>query len=149
MSGAGTKVTSIGSVTIAERNGKIVSLTVGTGYYSPVDGVVAAAFDQLEEYLDGKRETFDLDFVLKGTDFQMDVWSALMKVPYGETVSYSELASLSGHPGASRAVGNAVGRNPIPVFVPCHRAIRNDGRIGGYSLGTDIKGKLLKIEGIL
>lgn len=79
---------------------------------------------------------------LNGTDFQKDVWRALIKIPSGKTVSYKELSIMSGHPNAIRAVANAVGKNPLPPFIPCHRVIRSDGKIGGYSALGGIKRKL-------
>ena len=141
--------TTIGRVSVSERGGKVVSLKVGGSHGGCGSGITDEAFVQLSEYLDGKREVFDLDLELNGTDFQKDVWNALMRIPYGKTVSYSDVAIASGHPGAVRAVGNAVGRNPIPVIIPCHRVIRADGHIGGYALGTELKIRLLKLEGAL
>ncbi len=141
--------TTIGRVSVSERGGKVVSLKVGGSYGGCGSGITDEVFVQLSEYLDGKREVFDLDLELDGTDFQKDVWNALMRIPYGKTVSYSDVAIASGHPRAVRAVGNAVGRNPIPVIIPCHRVIRADGSIGGYALGTELKIRLLKLEGAL
>ncbi len=141
--------TTIGRVSVSERGGKVVSLKVGGSYGGCGSGITDEAFVQLSEYLDGKREVFDLDLEPDGTDFQKDVWNALMRIPYGKTVSYSDVAIASGHPRAVRAVGNAVGRNPIPVIIPCHRVIRADGSIGGYALGTELKTRLLKLEGAL
>ena len=141
--------TTIGRVSVSERGGKVVSLKVDGSYGGCGSGITDEAFVQLSEYLDGKREVFDLDLEPDGTDFQKDVWNALMRIPYGKTVSYSDVAIASGHPGAVRAVGNAVGRNPIPVIIPCHRVIRADGHIGGYALGTELKIRLLKLEGAL
>ena len=87
---------------------------------------------------------------LDGTKFQKDVWKAILKIPKGKTISYKELAILSGHQKAIRAVANAVGANPLPVIIPCHRVIRKDGTIGGYSGigGIKTKIKLLKQEKI-
>lgn len=88
---------------------------------------------------------------LPGTDFQRDVWRALTRIPRGETRTYTELAAMAGHPTAVRAVANAVGRNPMPPVIPCHRVIRSDGGIGGYSAfgGVDAKRELLKSEGVV
>ncbi|MDR2412732.1 MAG: methylated-DNA--[protein]-cysteine S-methyltransferase [Rickettsiales bacterium] len=85
---------------------------------------------------------------LSGTDFQKDVWRALMEIPRGQTVSYKRLAEMAGHSKAVRAVANAVGRNPMPPVIPCHRVIRSDGGIGGYSApgGIAVKKKLLAME---
>jgi len=106
---------------------------------------------QLSEYLAGKRKKFDLkiDFKkLPGTPFQKRVWKELIKIPYGTVISYKELARRVGKPKAYRAVGNANGKNPIPVIIPCHRVIAADGSLGGYSSGLHIKKKLLKLEGM-
>ncbi len=138
--------TPIGRVSITREGKKIISLRIGASG----DGCrFDDAFLQLNEYLRGVRKDFDLELELHGTRFQKDVWNALMKIPYGTTVSYSDVAIASGHPGAVRAVGNAVGKNPIPVIIPCHRVIRSDGSIGGYALGIELKKKLLKLEGAL
>ncbi|MBI5639092.1 MAG: methylated-DNA--[protein]-cysteine S-methyltransferase [Nitrospirae bacterium] len=102
---------------------------------------------ELMEYLEGHRLEFTCKTIfIEGTEFERGVWEALREIPYGETRSYKWLAERTGHPHASRAVGNALGKNPIPIIFPCHRVIESDGSIGGYSLGIDIKGRLLKIE---
>lgn len=106
----------------------------------------AEAARQLREYFDGERRTFDLPLAMRGTDFQRTVWSALCDIPYGETVSYGELAERIGRPGASRAVGLANGRNPISIIVPCHRVIGADGSLTGYGGGIDRKRHLLAFE---
>jgi len=105
--------------------------------------------NQLEEYFEGERQGFNipLDFVI-GTSFQHQVWLNLMDIPFGETRSYKWLASQTGRPQAFRAVGNANGRNPIPVIVPCRRVISSSGALGGYSGGLDLKRELLAIEGV-
>jgi len=101
---------------------------------------------QLKEYFDGKRKEFSLPLHIEGTSFQKKVWNALEKIPYGETRSYEWVARKIGIPRASRAVGNAVGANPISIVIPCHRVIRKDGRLGGYGYGAAMKKKLLEIE---
>jgi len=85
--------------------------------------------------------------ILWGTPFERDVWRALQTIPYGQCVSYQWVAIQIGRPMATRAVGNAVGNNPIPIIIPCHRVIRKDGSLGGFSSGLSIKRALLKIEG--
>ena len=85
--------------------------------------------------------------LLPGTPFQKKVWIELTKIPYGKTISYLELASRIGRPKSVRAVANAVGANPLPIQIPCHRVIDSNGTIGGYSLGIKMKIKLLKLEG--
>ena len=104
---------------------------------------------QLDEYFAGKRKEFDLPLSLDGTDFQKKVWHELQQIPYGQAISYKELSSrVKGNPNASRAVGNANGKNPVAIIVPCHRVIAHDGSLGGYSLGLEMKKKLLKLEAI-
>lgn len=105
--------------------------------------------DQLLEYFEGKRKTFDkLDLLdPKGTDFQKSVWQALLKIPYGKTSSYKEIAKSLRKPRATQAVGTAVAKNPFLIIIPCHRVIKADGSLGGFAYGREIKRKLLKIEG--
>ncbi len=107
---------------------------------------LAAAAGQLAEYFAGQRTEFGLPLALNGTDFQRRVWAALRKIPYGETISYGELARGLGQPSASRAVGLANGRNPIPIIVPCHRVVGSDGSLTGYGGGLDRKRFLLALE---
>jgi methylated-DNA-[protein]-cysteine S-methyltransferase len=106
----------------------------------------AAAVAQLEEYFAGQRQVFDLPLAPEGTVFQRAVWQALTRIPYGETISYGELARRIGKPQASRAVGLANGANPLPIVVPCHRVIGADGSLTGFGGGLDIKRKLLALE---
>ena len=101
---------------------------------------------QLEEYFAGSRQDFDLPLVLAGTGFQERVWSRLLEIPYGQTVSYEELARRAGSPGGSRAVGRANGDNRIAIVVPCHRVIRANGDPGGYGGGLIRKRRLLDLE---
>ena len=102
---------------------------------------------ELREYFEKGRQAFTqkIDFA-KSTGFDRNVWLALKEVPYGETRTYKWLAEKLGNPAASRAVGQALSRNPIPILLPCHRIIESDGSIGGYSAGSDIKRRLLEIE---
>ncbi|HWF74151.1 MAG TPA: methylated-DNA--[protein]-cysteine S-methyltransferase [Solirubrobacteraceae bacterium] len=101
---------------------------------------------QLGEYFAGRRRHFDLTLAPTGNPFDLAVWDALLEIPYGETVSYGELAARIGHPGAPRAVGVANGRNPIAVIVPCHRVIGADGSLTGYGGGLERKRLLLDLE---
>lgn len=114
----------------------------------PESGPIRRAADAVQAFLDGKARSIDVPYRLDGTAFRKDVWNALAKVPYGTTISYGELAKASGHPGASRAVGSAMATNPIPLLIPCHRVIAADGSIGGFTGGTELKRKLLAIEGV-
>ena len=101
---------------------------------------------QLEEYFDGKRKEFDIPIKLLGTEFQKKVWNELLKIPYGETVSYKDIAINTGNPKACRAVGMANHNNPILIIVPCHRVINENKKLGGYALGLDLKRRLLELE---
>ena len=109
-------------------------------------GMLKNCFDQLKEYFEGKRKIFSLDLDLEGTDFQKKVWNELLKIPYGETISYLELSKRVGNVKAIRAVGNANGKNPVSVIVPCHRVIGTNGRLIGYGGGLWRKRWLLEFE---
>jgi methylated-DNA-[protein]-cysteine S-methyltransferase len=102
---------------------------------------------QLTEYFAGKRKTFDLELGMRGTEFQLAVWNELTRIPYGDTISYSDLARRIGRPAAIRAVGAANGANPVPVIVPCHRVIGANGSLTGYGGGIERKQWLLALEG--
>ncbi len=102
---------------------------------------------QLNEYFWGERKEFELPLAPKGTDFQQKAWKALMKIPYGKVWSYGEQAKYLKNPKASRAVGGANGKNPIPIIIPCHRVIGSSGKLTGYSGGMKMKVALLKLEG--
>ncbi len=102
---------------------------------------------QLAEYFSGKRRAFDFPLAPKGTEFQLAVWNALLEVPYGDTITYAELARRIDRPSAVRAVGAANGSNPIPVIIPCHRVIGSNGALTGYGGGIERKQWLLALEG--
>lgn len=104
---------------------------------------------QLRAYFDGTRRRFDLPLAPRGTAFQLRVWRELARIPYGQTISYGELARRVGNPSASRAVGAANGRNPLPIVVPCHRVIGAGGALTGFGGGLPIKAFLLRLEGAL
>jgi methylated-DNA-[protein]-cysteine S-methyltransferase len=110
---------------------------------------LSTAVAQLREYFSRLRREFDLPLDLRGTSFQQQVWAELRKVPYGQTVSYGELARRVGCPGAARAVGQAVGANPVPIIIPCHRVVGADGSLVGYGGGLEVKSALLRLEGAL
>ncbi len=111
---------------------------------SPPSGPVKR---ELAEYFGQKRTSFTCETAfLTGTSFEQEVWTCLREIPYGETRTYKWLAERVGKPDAFRAVGNALGKNPIPIIFPCHRIIESDGSLGGYSGGIDIKRRLLEIE---
>jgi methylated-DNA-[protein]-cysteine S-methyltransferase len=118
--------------------------------HAPAHAVLAKAVAQLADYFAGKRTTFDLPLDLQGgTPFQQSVWRALLAIPSGGTVSYGHLSREVGRPAAVRAVGAAVGRNPLSVVVPCHRVVGSDGSLTGYAGGLDRKTALLTLEGAL
>lgn len=103
-------------------------------------------FTQLEEYFLRKRKNFEVKLDLNGTEFQIKVWNKLLGIPYGETISYRDLANLVNNPKAVRAVGTANGQNPVPIIIPCHRVLRNNGNLGGYAFGIELKKELLNLE---
>lgn len=114
----------------------------------PCDPERTAEIDrQLAEYFAGTRQEFDLRLSPKGTEFQHQIWQMLVKIPFGETRSYGDLAKEIGNPGASRAVGRANATNPIPIVVPCHRVIGTNGSLTGFAGGMDAKEWLLDFEG--
>jgi methylated-DNA-[protein]-cysteine S-methyltransferase len=131
---------------------KLVSFGVGTRARSvdPEWRLDNSAFvevvHQLQAYFAGERKNFDLALILEGTDFQKRVWNALRKISYGETISYKQLAEMIGSPKAVRAVGAANGANPIPIIIPCHRVIGNDGSLTGFGGGLTLKKQLLELE---
>ena len=106
----------------------------------------AEVIRQLQAYFRGELEEFDVPLAMEGTEFQIRVWNALRTIPYGETISYAQLARRIGNPKAVRAVGLANGSNPIPIIVPCHRVIGSDGSLTGFGGGLSTKKKLLELE---
>lgn len=101
---------------------------------------------QFLEYFEGKRTVFDVPLDVSGTDFQMRVWKSLIDIPYGQTLSYAQIAKKIQNPMAYRAVGSSCGANPLPIIIPCHRVLSSDGSLGGYSGGLEIKRALLEHE---
>ncbi|MDH4068539.1 MAG: methylated-DNA--[protein]-cysteine S-methyltransferase [Dehalococcoidia bacterium] len=110
------------------------------------DDVLRETRRQLDEYLEGQRKGFDIPVSMVGTDFQKDVWNAVIRIPYGATSTYGQIARQIGSPRAVRAVGGACGANPISIIVPCHRVIGSDGELVGYGGGLSLKKWLLKME---
>lgn len=109
--------------------------------------VLQQASRELDEYFAGRRRQFDTPLAPAGTPFQRAVWSAIATVPYGETITYAELARRAGYPGSARAAGAATGRNPITIFIPCHRILDSRGALNGYAGGLERKRALLVLEG--
>lgn len=115
--------------------------------HNPNHEILAKAAAQITDYFNGKSVTFSVPLEVTGTEFQTRVWRALQQIPAGRTVSYAELAQDIGAPKAVRAVGTAVGRNPLCVVIPCHRVVTSSGALGGYVAGLERKEFLLKHEG--
>ena len=147
----------IGPLTIVARDGAICALYMDAQRHAPgpeafgppgetTDEPFTTAVAQLADYFAGRRTDFDLPLAPAGTTFQRKVWAGLLAIPYGQTVSYGELADRVGSPAASRAVGLANGKNPIAIVVPCHRVIGADGSLTGYGGGLDRKRFLLALE---
>jgi methylated-DNA-[protein]-cysteine S-methyltransferase len=143
--------TVIGVIGIAEKGNAVTDLYF-PGEKTPEDAVVSEteilkeAGKQLRAYLAGKLRNFTLPLAPSGTEFMLRVWKSLLAIPYGETRSYQEIAQSVGNKKASRAVGLANNRNPIPVFIPCHRVIGANGKLIGYGGGLDLKAYLLELE---
>lgn len=137
-------------VTIAERDGKIVRVSLGGNEIPEGENkqtrLLVQAAEQLDEYFTGKRKEFDLPLAAEGTLFQKRVWNALCTIPYGETRSYKDIAIQIGNAKACRAVGMANHNNPIGIIVPCHRVVGADGKLVGYAGGLDRKQLLLELE---
>jgi methylated-DNA-[protein]-cysteine S-methyltransferase len=143
--------TPVGPLSAVWEEGKLTTLWFG--HHPPTVTRLTPAQSQfgkeLAEYFNGSRRAFACLFSAQGTPFQRKVWTALLKIPYGETRTYSQIAKMVGRPSAQRAVGNAVGKNPLPVLIPCHRVVRSDGTLGGFSGGVGIKPLLLALEGVV
>jgi methylated-DNA-[protein]-cysteine S-methyltransferase len=127
------------------QDGKLAPIAIERSWEHAPDAF-AVAVEQLGEYFAGERDGFDLPLRARGTAFQESVWRELRRIPYGETISYGELAQRVGQPSASRAVGTANGRNPIAVIIPCHRVIGADGSLTGFGGGLVNKRLLLELE---
>ena len=109
--------------------------------------VIAKARRQLSDYFAGNLKTFSVELDWQGTPFQESVWEALTRIPFGDTVTYADIARAIGRPRSARPVGGAVGKNPLPIIVPCHRVIGSDQSLTGFTGGLDIKIQLLQLEG--
>jgi methylated-DNA-[protein]-cysteine S-methyltransferase len=148
--------TPIGSLILAATDKSIVALVwnrtglkrlgIKVGHENTHLPLFKEAGKQIREYFSGRRKVFDLPLDLAGTAFQKSVWQVLLKIPFGQTWSYQEVAMRIGNPKAVRAVGTANARNPVCIFVPCHRVVRLSGDLGGYAGGVDAKAFLLDLE---
>lgn len=146
--------TSFGKIRLCESGGFLVSLEFMDESASPSSNVkenpvLKKAFQELEEYFAGKLKKFTSHIKPEGTIFQKRVWTELLKIPYGKTASYKDIAINIGNSKAMRAVGLANNKNPLPIFIPCHRVIGANGKLVGYNGGMEIKQKLLQIEGAI
>jgi methylated-DNA-[protein]-cysteine S-methyltransferase len=139
-------LTPLGALTLSEEDGAIVALDWGKGRDQEETPGLREAADQLQDYFDNLRATFDLKLAPFGSPFRQKVWAALQAIPPGETRSYGELAASLGT--AARAIGGANGANPIPIIIPCHRVVGTGGALGGYSAGDGLATKryLLELE---
>lgn len=143
--------TKIGKIAIVENKEKITNIyTYDKISSQDIDVIetplIKEAAKQLEEYFCGKRKSFDFPIDPKGTDFQKKVWRELQNTPYGETLSYKDIAERIGNPKAARAIGMANNKNPILIIIPCHRIIGKNGKLVGYAAGLDMKVQLLEME---
>src|SRR5215472_12610068 len=136
----------VGPLTLVAAGGALVGLYMTEQRHRPPREEFGEPAGQLREYFDGERTEFDLRLALDGTAFQRRVWAALQEIPYGQTISYGQLADRIGQPSASRAVGLANGKNPVGIIVPCHRVVGADGGLTGYGGGIDRKRYLLAHE---
>jgi methylated-DNA-[protein]-cysteine S-methyltransferase len=135
--------TPLGALTISEDEGMIVALDWGWGRDQAETPLLLRAKDQMQEYFDGERTSFDLPLAPYGTAYRQRVWAALQAIPYGETRTYRDIAVSAG--GVARSVGQANGENPLPILIPCHRVVATHG-LGGYSGGDGIETKRFLLE---
>lgn len=146
--------TPIGRLVIGENSSGVSAIIFNADSFSipnswkKVERLSSEVIKQLQQYFDGERYEFDLPLSPEGTSFQMEVWRALEKIPYGETISYLDLAKRIGKPAAVRAVGAANGANPLPIVIPCHRVIGHNGKLTGYGGGLEKKQYLLSMESL-
>ncbi len=139
--------TVIGKIYIAEENNEITNISFKKVAADEKETpLIKKAFKELEEYFEKKRKTFDLPIAPKGTIFQRKVWDELLKIPYGETVTYKYIARKIGNEKACRAVGMSNNKNPIAIIIPCHRVIGINGNLTGYAGGINLKKKLIELE---
>ncbi len=129
-----------------EFEGRVLPMNTKTTNLQESEQEFAPYLRELDEYFAGRRRAFSFPLDLRGTDFQLQCWHALLDIPYGETRTYRDIAHSIGHPQAFRAVGMSNNRNPIAIVVPCHRVIASDGSLCGYGGGLDIKRQLLDLE---
>jgi len=137
-----------GILEIIYKNNSVISLKLVKNFEKTINknDFSKNIKSQLDEYFKGERKVFDIKINPQGTEFQKKVWSELLKIPYGKTKSYSEIAEKIGHKNSQRAVGGACNKNPIMIFIPCHRVIAKNGKLNGFACGVEIKENLLRME---
>jgi len=150
------KATSLGIIVVLAAKDKLTGLHFLQSKHAPTrfencerreaPPIVIDLFQQMEKYSQGQRRVFDIKYQLFGTELQTSVWHRIKEIPYGETISYKQLATDIGKPNSIRAVANAVGKNPISILIPCHRVIGTNRSLTGYAGGLPLKKKLLNIE---
>lgn len=141
--------TKIGNITIIEKDGYIANLYINYNNIKTIQKetkLISQTANEIKEYLDGNKKSFSIPIKTEGTDFQKKVWQEVLKIPYGETRSYKDIAININNSKACRAVGTAIKNNPIPIIIPCHRVIKSNKDIGNYAYGIDIKKELLNLE---
>ena len=141
--------TIIGKLTFIERNNKLKELIFGNinkDIICKETKLIKESYIEIEEYLNKKRRYFDIPLEINGTEFQKKVWMELLNIPYGDAITYQELARRIGNSKAIRAVGSACNKNKLPIFIPCHRVIGKNNKLIGYNGGLKIKENLLNIE---
>ena len=143
----------VGPLTLEEENGALTAVRFNPDLPRdaaplalPATPLLRQAAEELREYFAGERREFTVPLAPKGTPFQQRVWAALQTIPYGETRSYKEIAAAVGNEKACRAVGMANNRNPLPIFIPCHRVVGANGKLVGYAGGLEVKSYLLELE---
>jgi methylated-DNA-[protein]-cysteine S-methyltransferase len=151
--------TTLGPMYATMQGDAITGLYFEAGRHAPAiaadwrEDALAAPFvaltRQLQEYFTGARREFDLPMAPQGTAFQRRVWNEIARIPFGQTITYAQLAARAGAPEAVRAAGAATGRNPLSIVVPCHRIVGSDGSLTGYAGGMERKRRLLELEGVL
>lgn len=142
-----TYKTKIGYLTISEENDIVVEILFGKfENLTEENNALKKAINEINEYLDGNRKEFTFPFQISGTEFQQKVYNELLKIPYGQTCSYGDIAKSIGNEKASRAVGNANNKNKLPIVIPCHRVIGKSKDLTGYAGGLNVKEFLLNLE---
>jgi len=157
--------TLVGEIALAEQDGRLIRVympnperdatsiedelgDIDSEVYRQDAPLLDLAESQICEYFNGERTEFELPLEYDGTEFQRSIWQEIARIPFGETLTYTDIAHRINNPKAARAVGNSCGKNPLPLIIPCHRVLAVGNRLGGYSSGLDTKRTLLQHEGV-